>query len=87
MRTPRSVADSRPNPNANAPVGKRPLGVGVSARETFHLDWTPIELDDVVSGEDTRTVLLRDGRAYVRWSASGALRLLGDYIDELISLR
>lgn len=60
---------------------------GFGEGETFHLDWTPIELDDVVSGEDTRTVLLRDGRAYVRWSASGALRLLGDYIDELISLR
>ena len=51
-----------------------------------HLDWQPIDLDAVGEGAPSGPLSLEKGVPAVRWSASGGLIPLEDYLAERIAL-
>lgn len=52
-----------------------------------HLGWTEIDLDVVDAGGTSGPLSVADGVPQVRWSATGGIRALADYLDEQIALR
>lgn len=57
---------------------------GVPEGETVHIGWWPVDLERLDPA--SAPVALRDGEAWVRWSAAGGYMPLARYLDERVEL-
>lgn len=59
---------------------------GFATGETFHVDWSPVDVERITSGGSSGPVTWDGERLMVRWSPAGFLTPLADYLDERIRL-
>lgn len=59
---------------------------GFAEGQTVHIGWSEVVLDDAAQGVASDRLVVRDGVPSVRWSASGGLVSLEDYLHERVEL-
>ncbi|CAI9390376.1 glutaminase [Microbacterium sp. T2.11-28] len=59
---------------------------GFAEGEALHLGWSPIDVDAVDAGGSSGPLSSAGGAPMIRWSASGAVRPLADYVADQLAL-